>query len=255
MTQTMFSLLAEPVGELYYDLLDFALTQCRVALLVQRRQELADAGQEVLRQLAGFLRSATQADEWPGTKTSGWTATVLRYSYVPACAAVLKRATDRLYGWAQPALPEDLCLLRNDDDPWLVTISDETDGYLCLSPSEKGRLVKALPRFGHLLADERSRARNQGVLVEVQRLLDAWDPEGDGHYRYPPGGYGPEAQAIHYALSSGEAGTEVELARYIAAMLERWWSRYSVIPSEACAELARTVWAWWQKRQRHTDQG
>ncbi len=249
MTQTMFSLLAEPVGEFYYSLLDFALTECRVALLVLRNPELEDAGQEVLRQLEGFVRSVTQTDEWPGTRAVGWTATVLRYNYVPACAEVLKRATDSLYGWAQPELPEDLCLLRSDDDPWLVTITDETDGYLCLSSAEKARLVGALPRFGPLLADECSRKERRGILIEVQGLLDAWDPEGDGHYRYPPGGYGPEAQAVHYALASGEASTEAKLAQYIAAMLERWWSRYSVIPSEACAELARTVWAWWRAKQ------
>jgi hypothetical protein len=196
-----------------------------------------------------------ETDEWPGSKAFGWTATVRRYDYVPACAEVLKRATDQLYGWRQGVLPEDLCLLRGDDDPWLVTITHEMDGYFRLSPEDHARLVQALPRLGPMLRDERCREASRAALVEVQRMLDVWDDDGWAHSTFPPGEWwGPEAQALHYALVSGEAETEEELTQYLATTLHRslrrWWGEDASIPPEACADLARMIWEWWQAKQR-----
>jgi hypothetical protein len=255
MARVILDLLAEPLDDLYYGLLGFALTDCTTALLVQHTLELSETGQRVMRRLERFLREVTVTDEWPGTKIFGGTATVLRYNYVHGCAEILKQATNRLYGWTQGVLPEDLCLLRDDGDPWLVTITHEHEGYLRLSHEERGRLVEVLPRMGPMLRDEHCRGETREVLLEVQRLLDATDPEGWVHYQDPEGGSGPEAQAIYYALASGEARAEAELARYIMAMLERWWGRYASVTYGACADLARVVWAWWRKRQGPRGQG
>jgi hypothetical protein len=66
---------------------------------------------------------------------------------------VLKKATNALYGWVQPELPEDLCLLRDEKEAWLVSIAHERDSYLCLSEDERSRLLDALPQLAALLGN------------------------------------------------------------------------------------------------------
>ena len=62
-----------------------------------------------------------------------------------ACETIARSAKG-FYEWRQPALPEDLCLLRDTREPSLVTIAHEEDGYLDLTDSEFAILQSALPR-------------------------------------------------------------------------------------------------------------
>ena len=78
----------------------------------------------------------------------------------------------------KPELPQDLCLLRGNDDPWLVTIAHETDGYLRLSPEEKLRLVEALPRMGPLLRDERGGRRTEARWLTCRPFSTRGIPRG-----------------------------------------------------------------------------
>jgi hypothetical protein len=56
-----------------------------------------------------------------------------------------------LYEWRQPNYPEDLCLLRQDRSPWLVSIAHENDSYLCLSSGkEKEDIIINVPELGPL---------------------------------------------------------------------------------------------------------
>jgi hypothetical protein len=57
----------------------------------------------------------------------------------------LSRATEGLFDWVQPTLPEDLHILRTGGNPWLVTISRKEDGYFELSKEEKRLLVEEVP--------------------------------------------------------------------------------------------------------------
>jgi len=147
----------EPRGGLYQGLLDFALEVCETALLVVRDMKplsLGDKGQAVLSQLEPFLKRKIVSSEWPGTIAFGWTAWVFYYTLTPESVEILKQSATGLYSWMQPDLPEDLCLLRGDGRPWLVSIADERDGYLDLTQDEKARLFEALPALETLVREE-----------------------------------------------------------------------------------------------------
>jgi len=140
----------EPRGRIYRGLLDFALGKCETALLVLG-PFLTARGQTVLAQLEPFLKQKAESSEWPGTQLLGGTAWVLRYHFTSECAEILKRAVSGLYRWLQPDFPEDLCLLRTDGRPWLVSIAHERDGYLDLTSEEKTHLFEAFPRLKALV--------------------------------------------------------------------------------------------------------
>ena len=63
----------------------------------------------------------------------------------PETAKILGEAVEGLFDWIEPELPEDLCILRPDGSPWLVTISHEQDAYFQLSDKEKGELTELVP--------------------------------------------------------------------------------------------------------------
>jgi hypothetical protein len=81
----------------------------------------------------------------------GHTASVSSYRLDPGLVEALAGAVAGLYQWRQPELPEDLCLLRPDGSPWLVTIAHERDGYFTLDDAERAALVAALPSIEPLL--------------------------------------------------------------------------------------------------------
>ena len=146
METSMYNLEAEPSLALYHGLIDFALERCPLALLVRRPElELTKAGQGVLRSLAPYVEESVKSTRWPGTEIFGAQADVFFFRLEAGSAQVLREATDHLFGWCQPDLPEDLCFLREDRTPWLVTIAHEHDGYFVLSEWEFRQLVRALP--------------------------------------------------------------------------------------------------------------
>jgi hypothetical protein len=244
--RTTYDLLDEPVGELYYGLLDFALSECTLALLVETR-ELTESGQEVMRQLAPFVIRKERSTEWPGTQTTR-SAMVYYYHYDAACAEVLKRRTNRLYAWHGGDLPDDLCLLRADESPWLGTIGHENDGYLELTDEEKARLVVGSPPIAPYLRDARDRGLTHDEEMEVGAFLCAWDPYQ--RFTDPSKDLVPQCQAIRFVLATGRVGDEGELAAHIAGMYTRWLPDWpSVAPDEA-ASVAHTIWEWWEERRK-----
>lgn len=141
-----YDLEAEPSLALYHELIDFALERCPSALLVLRPEiGLTEAGQEVLGSLDPYVEERVKSARWPGTETFGSQADVFYFRLEAGSAHVLRSATDHLFGWCQPDLPEDLCFLREDRTPWLFTIAHERDGYFVLSEWERRQLVHALP--------------------------------------------------------------------------------------------------------------
>src|SRR3954471_24871991 len=146
METNIYDLEAEPSLALYHGLIDFALECCPLALLVLRPElELAEAGQEVLGSLDPYVEERVKSTRWPGTDIFGAQADVFYFRLEAGSAKVLREATDHLFGWCQPDLPEDLCFLRKDRRPWLVTIAHERDGYFVLSEWERMQLVHVLP--------------------------------------------------------------------------------------------------------------
>jgi hypothetical protein len=152
MSEKRFTFTLEPEDSLYRQLLDFALSAAQFALLVIRSSlALHSSAEQVLAKLEPFLQEKEISSKWPGTTLHDAAASVFRYQFDPACAAVLKETAPSLYSWRQPELPEDLCLLRADRTPWLVSIAHEADGYLCLSEDEIKRLLKTLPQLKNII--------------------------------------------------------------------------------------------------------
>lgn len=148
MRRIIWNLAEEPTGEVLHQLLEYALTQCKQFLLVTQETELKESGIQVLKNLEPFLLQKSEESQWPGTLLCGegaGGATVYQYKYCPESAAIIKGVARGLYDWLGPDLPEDLCLMRSDGSPWLVTISHEKDAYLELSVEEKDDLIAKVP--------------------------------------------------------------------------------------------------------------
>jgi len=146
MKQTRYTILEEPTGQPYHDLLHYSLSFTDAFLLVVRHSmTIAATGQEVLDRLKPFQLSRTLESEWPGAQLLDETAIVYRFKASNESFALLGRVSEGLFSWKQPELPEDLCRIRKDGSPWLVTIAHEKDSYVELSGDEKVHLVAHLP--------------------------------------------------------------------------------------------------------------
>lgn len=152
----IYTLLAEPAGRVYQNVLDYAVRECSFLILVLRGSlDVDPTALNVLERLNSQLISNGQLSEWPGTRLIDHTANVFSFRYGAECAAELKSATSALFSWQQPHLPEDPCLLRADGTPWLITISHERDAYFELSTSECKNLVSAVSSLAPMLRLER----------------------------------------------------------------------------------------------------
>jgi hypothetical protein len=156
MRKNTFNLLREPCGKEYEELLDYALRDCTYFLLVTDREnrQLFPNGLAVLEKLSPFLYKREMRSEWPGTILLNNKVPVYTFFFIPESATILKNSSTSLYQWQRPNLPDDLCLLRNDESPWLVTIAHEQDGFLSLSENEISCLQKDLPTFRNLVKRE-----------------------------------------------------------------------------------------------------
>lgn len=75
-----------------------------------------------------------------------------RFALTQQSIDILGKIAHSLFSWTQPQLPEVLCLLRFDGEPWLITTAHENDGDFVLSPEEKVALVTKVPEL--VISDE-----------------------------------------------------------------------------------------------------
>jgi hypothetical protein len=108
----------------------------------------------VLEEPEPFLLSRTDESEWPGTRLFDETASVSKFLLRAETVKVLGMVAEGLFEWVQPNLPEDLCILRDDDSQWLVTIAHERDAYLELCDNERGMLLGEVPTLPLASDDE-----------------------------------------------------------------------------------------------------
>jgi hypothetical protein len=154
-----YDLVDEPTGDDYRALLTCARSQCDTAVLtIDTARELDAAGQAVVDRLAGELRSEGRSGA----------IRLLRYELSPVCLDVLGEAPG-LFAWRQPGLPENLCLLRQDGSPWIVSIAAERIGYVEFTPFEKLLLGRAAPGLVAVLAHQGAR---DAVLAAFERRLE-----------------------------------------------------------------------------------
>ncbi len=155
-----YDLVDEPVGDDYRALLVCARPRCDTAVLsVDTSREMGPSGLEVLGRLAPSLRSEAVS---AGVRR-------LRYELSGACIEVLGTAPG-LFAWMQPDRPENLCLLRPDGSPWIVSIAGDRIGYVELSPFEKLLLGRAAPGVAAVLAHQGAR---DAILAALERRLES----------------------------------------------------------------------------------
>lgn len=141
-----FDILSEPVDETYRQLLgQCAAYSSSVLMVVREPNRLTTSAQGLLEDLRPHLLREEKVSEWPGTILLKELAEVYRYHLNIAVLQRLQTAARALYQWVQPDLPEDLCLVRSDESPILVTIAHERDAYLVITEREAESLLVAIP--------------------------------------------------------------------------------------------------------------
>lgn len=134
-----YSFSREPQEDLYKLLIRCGRLYCSRFILVNRPTMPMDQNAEyILDSLNPWLLCKKESNQWPGTELFfDYKAWVYNFTLNDYTEKVLIDASQSLYSWQQPFLPEDLCLLRNNGQPWLVTIAHEKEAYLFLKKEEK----------------------------------------------------------------------------------------------------------------------
>lgn len=148
MSRAMLHIVREPRGEVYKTLIDYTLGKFPAFLLVFRPEDLplSDGGENIKKRLSYFAIKEENSFEWPGTRIfTDKAATVFYFKIEPDSVRILKEAAAGLYDWQQPNLLEDLCVIREDETPWMLSISHESDAYFHVSPEELIQIKENLP--------------------------------------------------------------------------------------------------------------
>ena len=155
-----YDLVDEPLGADYDALLDTAVTQCAFIVLRTRASAVDASAASVLAQLEPHRERRVDSPS----------GVAHHFRLNRGTVAVLKSAARALFAWQPPDRPADLCLLRADGSPWLVSIAAERLGYLELAPFEKLLLGRAAPGFAAVLAHHAAR---DAILASFERGLEA----------------------------------------------------------------------------------
>jgi hypothetical protein len=140
-----FDLMREPRGDVLSKLLDVAIEACDRFTVERSDMVMSPRGAEVYRRLQPFLLSQAVVSETPGSiYVPPDTVTLRTYSLDAEAAEVIREATDKLYGWVEPDLPQDLCFLRGSA-PWLVNHAADEASCLVVSDDEAAAIEKAVP--------------------------------------------------------------------------------------------------------------
>lgn len=97
---------------------------CGGLLVVRSEMGLSEYGESVLDRLGPSIRSDVQTSEWPGTRTFD-VHRVVTFELNDVTTTLLLRTVPGLFGWRQPELPEDLCFLMPNGEPWLTSVAHE----------------------------------------------------------------------------------------------------------------------------------
>ena len=152
MIRKTFDVIQEPRGDVLQKLIrNLAQRASSVLMVVRDDPALSEAGRGLLARLQPELVEQKRRSSWPGTILSTSEATVFRFTPSRAVLDELERASDGLYGWQQPALPEDLALLRDDGTEILASICHENDAYLEITDEEFQVLTMAVPALAKII--------------------------------------------------------------------------------------------------------
>ncbi|GAC1337791.1 MAG: hypothetical protein NVSMB29_02680 [Candidatus Dormibacteria bacterium] len=153
-----YDLIDEPVGGDYRSLLDVALPHCDSAVLGVDAQPSPEATAA----LALLEPFATQ----PPSAGGG----IRRFRFSRESVPVLKQLAGGLYDWRGPDLPSDLCLLRSDGTPWMVSVAAQRLGYIELAPFERLLLTRTAPGLAAVMAHQGAK---DAVLAVFERSFES----------------------------------------------------------------------------------
>lgn len=142
----MWFFVKEPKDQTYRDLVDLASSHCSKFILV-KRSEINSSCDKVLEELKPYLIGSEEKDNWPGTMLLDKTAIVNSYLINAESKELLKKYAQGLFSWVHPSLPEDLCFLKKDETPWLITIAHEYTGWIesgTVEEIEKLKLINSI---------------------------------------------------------------------------------------------------------------
>jgi hypothetical protein len=126
----MWIFISEPSGKEYKELIDFASELCNEFILVRRCDDINESMEILLKQLSNFLIEIKEQQSWPGTQLLEGHAKVHYYILNTTTKEVLKKYSESLYSWLEPNLLEDLCFIKKDKQPWLVSIAHEQFSWI-----------------------------------------------------------------------------------------------------------------------------
>jgi hypothetical protein len=120
-------------------------------LVVRDGLPLNSSGRAKLDRVRPWFVGETRQREWPGTTLLSGESCIKEYSFDSGCCRMLSTLVEGLYGWRSPDAPEDLCLLRSEGSPALVSIAHEADSYLEITSLEMHKIELACPGWSQLL--------------------------------------------------------------------------------------------------------
>lgn len=162
-----YDIVEEPRGEVYRGLLGYLSQLCPLFLLLTNPSDtLGEQGRAVLQALSPVLVERRRTLYWPGTSPSSsgeleewgleFAPTVYLFRLTEQSLSILLTVANGLWDWEEPDLPENLCLLRANREPCLVSSVADQFAYLYLTPSEMEGLLREIPqlRFEPVPEDE-----------------------------------------------------------------------------------------------------
>jgi hypothetical protein len=151
----VYNLTERAQGDLYSSLLRTAAGMAATFGVIIRSPhvQLSRRAHALLDSLAPYRVSADAVTSWPGTQLVGGRVSQRHlFRLVPESLEELLRATDDLFMWVNPLLPEDLHFLRADGSTVLGSVAQEEDAWLELDEAELQHLHD--PALSHALRPE-----------------------------------------------------------------------------------------------------
>ena len=139
-----YALAEVPEGDNYLRILDLSASFVEFVGFIQDSPYVADSCIDMLVASEPYLVVEEDVTKYPGATTSSPVRRLL-YRYTPEMRDVIKKFAGGLFSWAQPDLPEDIHLLRQDRSTFLGTAASEDHAYLLLSDEEAERWLAAWP--------------------------------------------------------------------------------------------------------------
>lgn len=141
----LFQIDKEPVGNIYYMLLDYGAKKCdKFSLTVHKDLRKDYEVYEILDALDEYLIESVEEEDFPFTGYGKGKVSI--YHLNKDSLEILKRYSNRLYAWQHPSLPEDLSFFDSDWNNWLWNIAHEQ--LACIDIKDVSEAVVLIDSIG-----------------------------------------------------------------------------------------------------------